>query len=146
MADETTVQNEVEKTEEAPVFDPSLKKKKRKGGRTGRRAGRSSTKEEHSSATENEDDKSPGDIYAYDDLLSRAFELIGTAKSKTSKVKVPPPEAFGVGSRKTLWSNFPQTAKTSALPSPSPFLSVWPFVGTCTSLTLPVEFREIPVM
>lgn len=49
--------------------------------------------------------------YSYDQLLKRAFDLIGQVKSEKPRIKIPPPQAFRIGTSRTLWANFPQIAK-----------------------------------
>jgi len=53
---------------------------------------------------------STGD-YSYDQLLKRAFDLIGQTKTEKPRIKIPPPQAFRIGTSRTLWANFPQIAK-----------------------------------
>jgi translation initiation factor 2 subunit 2 len=52
----------------------------------------------------------PSGDYSYEQLLHRAFELIGKKPDK-SRVRVPLPEAFLVGTSRTLWANFPAIVK-----------------------------------
>lgn len=49
--------------------------------------------------------------YSYDQLLKRIYDLIGENKTEISHRKIPHPQAFLVGTSKTLWSNFPQITK-----------------------------------
>jgi len=49
--------------------------------------------------------------YSYDQLLKRAFDLIGQVKADKPRIKIPPPQAFRIGTSRTLWANFPQIAK-----------------------------------
>jgi len=49
--------------------------------------------------------------YGYEQLLKRAFDLIGQTKSDKPRIKIPPPQAFRIGTSRTLWANFPQISK-----------------------------------
>lgn len=49
--------------------------------------------------------------YSYETLLHRAFEMIGDKPDQKRSKRVPPPEAYLVGTSKTLWSNFPAIVK-----------------------------------
>eukprot|EP01088_Endostelium_zonatum_P016955 TRINITY_DN4798_c0_g1_i1.p1 TRINITY_DN4798_c0_g1~~TRINITY_DN4798_c0_g1_i1.p1 ORF type:complete len:235 (-),score=60.85 TRINITY_DN4798_c0_g1_i1:72-722(-) len=49
--------------------------------------------------------------YNYEFLLERAFSLIGKSGADSKSVKVPLPQAYLVGTKKTLWANFPTICK-----------------------------------
>lgn len=48
--------------------------------------------------------------YTYDALLKRAFDLIGQSKPE-KRSKIPLPQAFRIGTSRTLWANFPAIVK-----------------------------------
>eukprot|EP01087_Luapelamoeba_hula_P016939 TRINITY_DN526_c0_g1_i1.p1 TRINITY_DN526_c0_g1~~TRINITY_DN526_c0_g1_i1.p1 ORF type:complete len:317 (+),score=79.42 TRINITY_DN526_c0_g1_i1:82-951(+) len=49
--------------------------------------------------------------YTYDALLKRAFDLIGQSKPDKVRSKIPYPQAFRIGTSRTLWANFPAIVK-----------------------------------
>ena len=55
------------------------------------------------------------EIYTYDEMLHRVFDLIKTDTSKSSYVKplqVQIPVVFKMGSKRVSWANFPQTCNS----------------------------------
>jgi len=103
----------------ALMFDASRRKKKRKPKRTNKvsfqpeatEAGQDDESEPSGSqATLNGNASADGE-FSYDFLLKRAFDLIGQTKPGATKVPIPPPQAFRIGTSKTLWANFPAIAK-----------------------------------
>jgi translation initiation factor 2 subunit 2 len=112
---------------EVPLFDPTQKKKKKKvrapkaaaesagaGGEAGSGEGGGDGLAQASGGSANgaagDVQSVAGDEYSYEQLLHRAFELIGKKPDK-SRVRVPLPEAFLVGTSRTLWANFPAIVK-----------------------------------
>jgi len=118
---------------EVAMFDPTAKKKKRKVAapltgdseenqakaaegaadhseengkdhRTGEGEGVTASSTSSAAAADAED-------YSYETLLHRAFEMIGEKPDQKRSKRVPPPEAYLVGTSKTLWSNFPLIVK-----------------------------------
>jgi len=113
--------DEKSQTEEstANLFDASRRKKKKKPKRTSKvsfpeastEAGQEDEGEPAGSqATPNGNASADGE-FGYDFLLKRAFDLIGQTKPGATKVPIPPPQAFRIGTSKTLWANFPAIAK-----------------------------------
>lgn len=55
--------------------------------------------------------KADAEDYSYETLLHRAFEMIGDKPDQKRSKRMPLPEAYLVGTSKTLWSNFPVIVK-----------------------------------
>jgi len=51
------------------------------------------------------------DTYSYEELLTRAFQLLGETKQEKKGPRIPPPQAYRIGTSRTLWSNFPAILK-----------------------------------
>eukprot|EP01089_Gocevia_fonbrunei_P009691 TRINITY_DN2206_c0_g1_i2.p1 TRINITY_DN2206_c0_g1~~TRINITY_DN2206_c0_g1_i2.p1 ORF type:complete len:251 (+),score=51.72 TRINITY_DN2206_c0_g1_i2:32-784(+) len=100
-----------------PSFDPTQKKKKKKKTTTRRTKAADSTNPESaqdttsSQASDDSQNQDAEEEYTYDFLLDRAFQLIGKSGHDTKNIKIPLPQAYSVGTKKTLWANFPSVCK-----------------------------------
>jgi translation initiation factor 2 subunit 2 len=110
---------------EVALFDPTQKKKKRprkvaetaasEDVPTDAAPAQASGSEEGGKAEANGEDagvnKADAEDYSYETLLHRVFELVGDKPDQKRSKRVPLPEAYLVGTSKTLWSNFPAIVK-----------------------------------
>lgn len=112
---------------EVALFDPTQKKKKRtrkvvadaateEVKATDAAPDQATSDEVAPSTSTNGEDASAAakaDIedYSYETLLHRVFELVGDKPDQKRSKRVPLPEAYLVGTSKTLWSNFPAIVK-----------------------------------
>jgi len=99
---------------ELPTFDPTQRKKRK--GKTGGRAKTTRTEEGTTPAEaklENGEQaaaKAVEEDYSYEYLLGRAFEMIGQS-GQARHIKIPAPQAYLIGTKKTQWANFPHICK-----------------------------------
>lgn len=87
------------------LFDPSTKKKKKKGKRKTRSDKVNSSQDTKLETCYN------SNSYSYDEMLERLYGQMSTRMtySKTKlydQIKIPPVQAYRVGSFKTMWVNF----------------------------------------
>ncbi len=104
---------------EVALFDPSIKKKRRPKKKTADAPapadenglkGEDTLKQEDAVAADDKTQNEPEE-YSYEQMLHRVFELVGEKSDDKRSKRVPLPEAFLVGTSRTLWSNFPAIVK-----------------------------------